>query len=131
MAYEPSELGKQIETLFVGIAGLKKRAHASSPSLGTAIIDLNIFGFYNSSRPTDGSRGHLGDIQNALALGAGVPAKLMKRLRIPPGRGRWRHQGDTVTIAHYKPTSTRAPADRKGLTSSWLLNINKLLPNVG
>jgi hypothetical protein len=33
--------------------------------------------------------------------------------------------------APYKPTSTRAPADRKALTNSWLLNINELLPNVG
>jgi DNA-binding MltR family transcriptional regulator len=42
MANEPSELGKKLETLFVGIAGLQKRAHASSAILGTAIIDVKL-----------------------------------------------------------------------------------------
>jgi hypothetical protein len=39
-----------------------------------------------------------------------------------------RHQGDTVTIAPCKPTSSLAPADRKALARSWLLNGKDLLP---
>jgi hypothetical protein len=56
--------------------------------------------------------------------------KLMKLFRFLPGRGTagsWRHQGDTGTVAPRKPTSSWAPADRKALARSRLLNGKDLL----
>jgi hypothetical protein len=49
----------------------------------------------------------------------------MKLFRFPPGRGSagsWRHHDDTGTVAPRKPTSSWAPADRKALARSRLLN---------
>jgi hypothetical protein len=58
----------------------------------------------------------------------------MKLHRFLPGRGSawaWRHQDDTGTLAPRKPTSSRAPADRKALARSRLCNGKDLLPNLG
>jgi hypothetical protein len=57
-------------------------------------------------------------------------SKFMKLLRFLPGRGSagsWRHQDDTGTVAPRKPTSSWAPADRKALARSRLLNDKDLL----
>ena len=58
------------------------------------------------------------------------PGQLLKLFRFLPGwgsAGSWRHQDDTGTVAPRKPTSSRAPADRKALARSRLLNGKDLL----
>jgi hypothetical protein len=58
-------------------------------------------------------------------LSARTVRKFMKLFRFLPGRGSagsWRHQDDTGTVAPRKPTSSWAPADRKALARSRLLN---------
>jgi hypothetical protein len=50
----------------------------------------------------------------------------------PPGvRAAFQHHATTGTVAPRKPTSSRAPADRKALACSPLSNGKDLLPNVG
>jgi hypothetical protein len=45
--------------------------------------------------------------------------------------GSWRHQDDTGTVAPRKPTSSWAPADRKALARSRLIEWQGFAPNVG
>jgi hypothetical protein len=57
--------------------------------------------------------------------------KLFRFLSRRCSAGSWRHQDDTGTVAPRKPTSSWAPADRKALARSRLIEWQGFVPNVG
>jgi hypothetical protein len=100
---------------FGGIGRLHRRPGRGE--VRTVEARLAAGGFVESARGRGRSIGR--------AAGARTCSKFMKLCRILPGQGSagsWRHQGDTGTIAPRKPTSSWAPADRKALARSRLLN---------
>src|ERR1017187_9408932 len=56
--------------------------------------------------------------------------KLFRFLSRRRSAGSWRHQDDTGTVPR-KPTSSWAPADRKALARSRLIEWQGFAPNVG